>query len=253
MARIFAVANQKGGVGKTSTAVNLAASLAAAERRVLVVDMDPQANASSGLGWPPDRVDRHVYEALLGEPAAPRIVKTELANLDLLPAHADLVGAEIELVAMADRQTRLRQALAPVRGGYEFVFVDCPPSLGLLTLNALVAADEVLIPLQCEYYALEGLARLLGTIDRVRAQLNPVLVVGGVLLCMVDPRLNLTQQVEREVREHLDGKVFQTVIPRNVRISESPSFGKPILLYDIDSRGCQSYLMAARELLARVA
>lgn len=251
MARIFAVANQKGGVGKTSSAVNLSASLAAAERRTLVVDMDPQANASSGLGWPVDRVGPNIYEALLGGDARARVVRTDLEKLDLLPAHPDLVGAELELVGAEGRESRLREALAPLRSEYEFVFVDCPPSLGLLTLNALVAADAVLIPLQCEYFALEGLARLLETIERVRANWNPELKVDGVLLCMYDPRLNLTQQIEREVRQHLNGKVFDTVIPRNVRISESPSFGKPILLYDIDSRGCQSYLKAARELLAR--
>jgi len=251
MARIFAVANQKGGVGKTSSAVNLSASLAAAERRTLVVDMDPQANASSGLGWPVNRVGASVYEALLGEEARPLVLRTDLEKLDLLPAHPNLVGAELELVGLEGRETRLRAALTGLRSDYEFVFVDCPPSLGLLTLNALVAADAVLIPLQCEYFALEGLARLLETIERVRAHWNPGLEVGGVLLCMYDPRLNLTQQIEREVRQHLDGKVFDTVIPRNVKISESPSFGKPILLYDIASRGCQSYLMAARELLAR--
>jgi len=252
MARTVAIANQKGGVGKTTTAVNLGASLAAAERRVLVVDIDPQGNASSGLGYPPGSVERGVYDVLLdGVPAQELTKTTGLPFLRLLPAHRDLVGAELELVGEADREMRLRNALKTVGDEYDFIFIDTPPSLGLLTLNALVAADAVIIPLQCEYYALEGLGQLVATINMVKERLNPTLEIEGILLCMYDPRLNLTLQVQAEVREHFDGKVFETVIPRNVRLSESPSFGQPILLYDVGSRGAQSYLALAQEYLRR--
>ncbi|MBI5477873.1 MAG: ParA family protein [Deltaproteobacteria bacterium] len=252
MGRIVAVANQKGGVGKTTTAVNLGASLAAAEKRVLVVDIDPQGNASSGLGYPPGAVDEGVYDALLdGRPVTELTRPTELPQLTLLPAHRDLVGAELELVAEPDREQRLRRALEPVASAYDFIFVDTPPSLGLLTLNALVAADAVLIPMQCEYFALEGLGQLVATIEMVKTRLNQRLEIEGILLCMVDPRLNLTGQVDAEVRGHFDGAVFDTVIPRNVRLSESPSFGQPILLYDVGSRGAQSYLALAKEFLKR--
>ena len=252
MGRIVAVANQKGGVGKTTTAVNLGASLAAAEKRVLVVDIDPQGNASSGLGYPPGAVEEGVYDALLdGRPVAELTRTTELPKLMVLPAHRDLVGAELELVAEPDREQRMRRALEPVARDYDFVFIDTPPSLGLLTLNALVAADAVLIPMQAEYFALEGLGQLVATIEMVRSRLNPRLEIEGILLCMVDPRLNLTSQVDAEVRGHFDGDVYETVIPRNVRLSESPSFGQPILLYDISSRGAQSYLALAKEYLKR--
>jgi chromosome partitioning protein len=252
MGRIVAVANQKGGVGKTTTAVNLGASLAAAEKRVLVVDIDPQGNASSGLGYPPGSVEEGVYDALLdGRPVAEVTRATELPTLMVLPAHRDLVGAELELVAEPDREQRLRRALEPVTRDYDFVFIDTPPSLGLLTLNALVAADSVLIPMQCEYFALEGLGQLVATIEMVRTRLNRRLEIEGILFCMFDPRLNLTSQVDEEVRGHFDGAVYETVIPRNVRLSESPSFGQPILLYDVGSRGAQSYLALAKEFLKR--
>jgi chromosome partitioning protein len=252
MGRIVAVANQKGGVGKTTTAVNLGASLAAAEKRVLVVDIDPQGNASSGLGYPPGAVVEGVYDALLdGRPVAELTRTTELPGLMVLPANRDLVGAELELVAEPDREQRLRRALEPVARDYDFIFIDTPPSLGLLTLNAMVAADSVLIPMQCEYFALEGLGHLVPTIEMVKTRLNRRLEIEGILLCMVDPRLNLTSQVDAEVRGHFDGDVYETVIPRNVRLSESPSFGQPILLYDIGSRGAQSYLALAKEFLKR--
>jgi chromosome partitioning protein len=256
MGRVIAVANQKGGVGKTTTAVNLAASLAAAEKRVLLVDIDPQGNASSGLGHPQSESTEtglpSVYDLLVAHPDMGQVIrKTDLAHLDLIPANADLAGAEIELVPVTDRELQLRGPLRAVADQYDYVLIDTPPSLGLLTLNALCAADAVLVPLQCEYYALEGLSALQRTIRLVAENLNPGLDIEGIVLCMVDPRQNLTEQVASEVRAHFAGKVFATTIPRNVRLSEAPSFGKPILLYDVASKGAKSYLDLARELLAR--
>jgi len=253
MGRVIAVANQKGGVGKTTTAVNLAASLAAAERSVLLVDVDPQGNASSGLGYQRgQRGTPSVYDLLIGERSLAEVtVKTELPQLDLVPANADLAGAEIELVGLSNRELRLRGPLREAATRYEFVIIDTPPSLGLLTLNALSAADAVLVPLQCEYYALEGLSDLQNTVELVGRSLNPGLAIEGIVLCMVDSRQNLTEQVANEVRTHFSGKVFATTVPRNVRLSEAPSFGKPIILYDIASKGAKSYLELARELLAR--
>ena len=252
MGRILTIANQKGGVGKTTTAVNLAASLAAAERRTLLVDIDPQGNAGSALGVTRDEVEgASLYEVLLeGRPVAEVVRKTELKFLDLVPASRHLVGAELELAGEERREHRLRKALDPVAGDYEYLIVDCPPSLGLLTLNGLVAAHGVLIPLQCEYYALEGLADVLRTIDLVREGANPRLAVEGIVLTMHAPN-NLAAQVTEEIRTHFKKEVFQTVIPRNVRLSESPSHGKPVLLYDVASKGCQSYLALARELVKR--
>jgi chromosome partitioning protein len=249
--RIFAIANQKGGVGKTTSAVNLAASFAVSERRTLLIDLDPQANATSAFGI--SVPDRHIYDALIGERVMKDVaIPTDLAFLQLVPSGPDLVGAEIELVSMPQRERRLELALADVREKYEIIVIDCPPSLGLLTLNALTAADAVIVPLQCEYYALEGLARLLETIDLVRASLNPELVLEGIVGTMVDVRNSLGKQVLAEVRAHFGERVFQTVIPRNVRLSEAPSHGKPILLYDVRSRGAIAYLRLAEELLHRL-
>jgi chromosome partitioning protein len=248
--RVFAVVNQKGGVGKTTTAVNLAASIAASERATLLVDFDPQANASSAFGVVEPALD--IYDVLSGACSALEAVQaTALSHLHLIPSGENLSGAEIELVGAEDRQARLRTALDPVLGLYDYVFVDCPPSLGLLTLNALVAASSVFIPLQGEYYALEGLARLQRTISRVQAAFHPSLEIEGIVLTMFDRRANLSRQVEEEVRSHFGERVFRSTIPRNVRLSEAPSHGKPILLYDIQSRGAGAYLELAQELLAR--
>jgi chromosome partitioning protein len=251
MSRIFTIANQKGGVGKTTTAVNLAASLAAAERRTLLVDVDPQGNAGSSLGVVRDEVQESVYEVLLdGRPIREVVRKTELKFLDLVPASKHLVGAEIELAGADRREYRLKDAVDDIASEYEYVIVDCPPSLGLLTLNGLVAAQGVIVPLQCEYFALEGLADILRTIDLVRAGSNPDLQVDGILLTMYGQN-NLATQVAEEIRHHFSGQVYETIIPRNVRLSESPSHGKPILLYDVASKGCQSYLEFAREVVKR--
>jgi chromosome partitioning protein len=254
MPRILTIANQKGGVGKTTTAVNLAASLAAAERRTLLIDIDPQGNAGSAVGVSRDEVEgQSVYEVLLdGAPIREVVRKTELKFLDLVPASRHLVGAELELAGADRREHRLQKAVAAAAGDYEFVVVDCPPSLGILTLNGLVAAQGVIIPLQCEYYALEGLADVLRTIDLVRESANPDLAVDGIVLTMWAPN-NLAEQVAGEIRTHFKKEVFQTVIPRNVRLSESPSHGKPVLLYDVASKGCQSYLALAREVVKRSA
>lgn len=252
MSKVIAIANQKGGVGKTTTAINLAACLAIAEKRTLILDFDPQANATSGMGIDKSRIEDSVYDLLLGEAQlGSLLVDTGLKYLDLLPANINLVAAEIELVELDQRESILAQRLAEQAQDYEYVIIDCPPSLGLLTLNALVAANEVLVPIQAEYYALEGLSQLLDTIRLVQENLNPKLEIGGILITMFDSRLNLARQVVDDARAHFPNKVFQTVINRNVRLSEAPSFGKPIILYDIGSTGAENYISLAEEVLQK--
>jgi chromosome partitioning protein len=251
MTRVVALANQKGGVGKTTTAINLGASLAACERKVLLIDLDPQANATSGLGLSKNEADS-IYPVLLdGLPLSSIIRATELSTLKVAPSSVDLVGAELELGASESREFRLKNAIADVGDEYDYILIDSPPSLGLLTINGLTAADSVLVPMQCEYFAMEGVSQLLNTIERVRESLNPDLEIEGIALTMYDDRMNLARQVAEEVRNHFGDKVYRTLIPRNVRLGEAPSFGKPIILYDIRSRGSEAYVSLAKEFIQR--
>ncbi|PLK42888.1 MULTISPECIES: ParA family protein [Emticicia] len=252
MGKIIAIANQKGGVGKTTTSINLAASLAALEFRTLIIDADPQANTTSGLGLNPKEVENSIYECMVND-IRPRdiIIQTDFPNLDLLPSHIDLVGAEIEMINLPKREEKMKESLNDVKDMYDFIIIDCSPSLGLIVINSLTAADSVIIPVQCEYFALEGLGKLLNTIKIIQQRLNPALTIEGILLTMYDLRVRLSNQVVHEVTTHFKNMVFQTLIPRNIRLSESPSYGVPALAQDADSKGAISYLNLAREILIK--
>jgi len=252
MGKIIAIANQKGGVGKTTTTINLAASLAALEFRTLIIDADPQANATSGLGFNPKEVENSIYECMVDD-IRPRdiIIETNFPNLDLLPSHIDLVGAEIEMINLPKREEKMKESLKDVKDMYDFIIIDCSPSLGLIVINSLTAADSVIVPVQCEYFALEGLGKLLNTIKIIQQRLNPALTIEGILLTMYDLRVRLSNQVVHEVTTHFKNMVFQTLIPRNIRLSESPSYGVPALSQDADSKGAISYLNLAREILIK--
>ncbi len=252
MTKIISIANQKGGVGKTTTAINLASSLAVSEKKTLLIDIDPQSNATSGIGLDYNKITKSIYNVLIENEGLENVtMKTHLEYLDIIPSNQDLIGAEIELVNMETRESKLKNALLKINDVYNYIIIDCPPSLGLLTINALTCSHSLVIPVQCEYYALEGLSRLFSTIEIIRGELNPDLSIDGVLLTMFDSRNNLSHQVANDIKINLSSTVFKTIIPRNVKLSEAPSFGKPIVLYDIDSKGAVSYLKLAKELLAK--